>query len=130
MITPAIKDKLLRYLIAQEQIDLEIDFHDLYEQTGIRFDLANMILEHFDRHGLILYQGYIGGCCINLKAEIFDFFNHGGFTAQEELLRANLEKLNLELLKLSKDLEPSVLEKANTITAIAGSVATALGLFK
>ena len=49
MITPAIKDKLLRYLIAQEQIDLEIDFHDLYEQTGIRFDLANMILEHFDR---------------------------------------------------------------------------------
>lgn len=73
MITPAIKDKLLRYLIAQEQIDLEIDFHDLYEQTGIRFDLANMILEHFDRRGLILYQGYIGGCCINLKAEIFDF---------------------------------------------------------
>ena len=89
-----------------------------------------MILEHFDRRGLILYQGYIGGCCINLKAEIFDFFNHGGFTAQEELLRANLEKLNLELLKLSKDLEPSVLEKANTITAIAGSVVTALGLFK
>ena len=65
-----------------------------------------------------------------MKAEISDFFNHGGFTAQEELLRANLEKLNLELLKLSKDLEPSVLEKANTITAIAGSVATALGLFK
>ncbi len=48
MITPAIKDKLLRYLIAQEQIDLEIEkVHDLYEQTGIRFDLANMILEHF-----------------------------------------------------------------------------------
>ncbi|WP_419023358.1 hypothetical protein [Holdemanella sp.] len=117
-------------MIAQEQIDLEIDFHDLYEQTGIRFDLANMILEHFDRRGLIFYQDYIGGCCINLKAEIFDFFNHGGFTAQEELLQANLEKLNLELLKLSKDLEPSVLESANTITAIAGSVATALGLFK
>ena len=33
MITPAIKDKLLGYLIAQEQIDFDIDFHDLYEQT-------------------------------------------------------------------------------------------------
>lgn len=49
MITPAIKDKLLGYLIAQEQIDFDIDFHDLYEQTGIRFDIANMILEYFER---------------------------------------------------------------------------------
>ena len=130
MITPAIKDKLLSYLIAQEQIDLEIDFHDLYEQTGIRFDIANMILEYFERFGLVSYQSTKGYSCVSLNAEIYDFFNHGGFTAQEELLRANLENLNLELLKLSNDLEPSVLESANTITAIAGSVATALGLFK
>ncbi|RHU30980.1 hypothetical protein DXD68_04085 [Parabacteroides sp. TM07-1AC] len=61
---------------------------------------------------------------------IYDFFNHGGFTAQEEFLRANLEKLNLELLKLSKDIEPSKLETISSITAIASSVATTLGLFK
>ena len=72
----------------------------------------------------------MGGCIIDLHAEIYDFFNHGGFTAQEELLRANLEKLNLELLKLSKDIEPSKLETVSTITAIAGNIATALGLFK
>ena len=130
MITPAIKDKLLGYLIAQEQIDFDIDFHDLYEQTGIRFDIANMILEYFERFSLISYQSSKGYSCVSLNAEIYDFFNHGGCTAQEELLRANLEKLNLELLKLSKDIEPSRLETVSTITAIAGNIATALGLFK
>ncbi len=63
MITPAIKDKLLGYLIAQEQIDFDIDFHDLYEQTGIRFDIANMILEYFERFSLISYQSSKGYSC-------------------------------------------------------------------
>lgn len=91
-----------------------------------------MILDQFVVDGLLktLQLRTVGVYVAFPTANLFDFFNHGGFTAQEELLRANLEKLNLELLKLSKDLEPSVLEKANTITAIAGSVATALGLFK
>ena len=67
---------------------------------------------------------------MRLNVEIYDFFNHGGFTAQEELLRANLEKLNLELLKLSKELEPSKLETINTITSVVSNIAAALGLFK
>lgn len=129
MITPAIKDQVLSYLLAQKEIDIDVNFRDLYSKTGITYNFADMILKQFERMGLISYQGYMGGCIVTLKAEIYDFFNHGGFTGQEEILRANLEKLNLELLKLAKDIEPSKLEAINAITSIAGSVATALGLF-
>lgn len=129
MITPEIKDKILSYLIAQDEINLDVDFRDLYKQTEISFEKANMVLQHFERLGLLKRTGYMGGCIIDLNAEIYDFFSHGGFTGQEEILRANLEKLNLELLKLSKEIEPSKLEAINTITAIAGNIATALGLF-
>ena len=130
MVTPAIKDKFLSYLIAQEKVNINIDFHDLYVQEGISDDITSMILRHFEKLGLISCKNYMNGCIVKLNVEIYDFFNHGGFVAQEELLRANLEKLNLELFKLSKDIEPSKLETINTITSIANSISAALVLFK
>lgn len=66
---------------------------------------------------------------VTLTAEFFDFVRHGGFTAQEELLLANLNKLLLEIETFEKDLSPNLLEKANKIASIAGSIATGLGLF-
>lgn len=130
MVTPEIKDKLLGYLITQKKINFDINFNDLYEQTGISYEVASIILQHFHNKGFITTECYKIGCWVRLNVEIYDFFNHGGFTAQEELLRANLEKLNLELLKLSKELEPSKLETINTITSVVGNIAAALGLFK
>lgn len=130
MVTPEIKDKLLGYLITQKKINFDINFNDLYEQTGISYEVASIILQHFHNKGFITTECYKIGCWVRLNVEIYDFFNHGGFTAQEELLRANLEKLNLELLKLSKELEPSKLETINTITSVVSNIAAALGLFK
>jgi len=46
------------------------------------------------------------------------------------LLQAHIEKLVLEIDNLKKELTPKHLETANKIAAIAGSIATALGLFK
>lgn len=58
------------------------------------------------------------------------FFSHGGFTVQEEILKANIQKLSDELDLLAKQLSPNLLEKATSISAIGASIATALGLFK
>jgi hypothetical protein len=68
-------------------------------------------------------------CLIVIRADIYDFHRHGGFIVQEELLRANLEKLNYELLKLAEDIDPSAVRRIEIITGIAASVATALRLF-
>lgn len=131
IITPAIKDKVLSSLLSYEETTLFFDFNKLGELLDIEQKYAIIILKQFERLGLV-NLGYYDGkdiVIISLNAEIYDFFNHGSFTGQEELLRANIEKLNLELLNLSKELESSKLDTINKITAIAGSVATALGLF-
>jgi len=51
------------------------------------------------------------------------------FAAQEELLRANIEKLSYELDELSKSSDPLVVDRASKIAGIASSIATVLGLF-
>lgn len=132
MITPAIKDKVLMAIVAGNLPGIFLRYEQLFPDHEISNDELRLILEQFVVDGLLktLQLRTVGVYVAFPTAKLFDFFNHGGFTAQEELLRANLEKLNLELLKLSKEIEPSKLEAINAITAIAASVATALGLFK
>lgn len=132
MITPAIKDQILNVLISQDKPNVNLNYDDLFPNNEIPVNEFFLIIKQFAKYGFLENPLFAGNMMISAQktADIYDFFNHGGFTAQEELLRANLEKLNLELLKLSKDIEPSKLETISSITAIASSVATALGLFK
>lgn len=131
MITPVIKDKVLSSLLSYDETTLYFDFDKLGELLDIEQKYAIIILKQFERLGLVNLGHYNSKdtVIISLNAEIYDFFSHGGFIGQEEILQANLEKLNLELLKLAKDIEPSKLETINRITSIAGNIATALGFF-
>ena len=132
MITPAIKDQILMAIVSGNLPGIFLRYEQLFPNHEISNNELRLILDQFVVDGLLktLQLRTVGVYVAFPTANLFDFFNHGGFTAQEELLRANLEKLNLELLKLSKDIEPSKLETISSITAIASSVATALGLFK
>ena len=123
MITPKVKDKILEAIVSGKLPGMFLYYERLFPNHEISNDELRLILEQFVDRTAGVYVAFP-------TADLFDFFNHGGFVAQEELLRANLEKLNLELLKLSKDIEPSKLETINTITSIAGNIATALELFK
>lgn len=60
-----------------------------------------------------------------VRAEAHDYYRHGGFKAQEELLTKNIQKLILEL----EQLKPDMPERAGLIAGIAGNIAAALGLF-
>lgn len=132
MITPKVKDKILEAIVSSKLPGMFLYYERLFPNHEISNDELRLILEQFVDNGLLktLKLRTAGVYVAFPTADLFDFFNHGGFVAQEELLRANLEKLNLELLKLSKDIEPSKLETINTITSIAGNIATALELFK
>lgn len=131
-ITPELKDKLLNHFKETNSIKFVFSPSEAAEQIKIDKDVIVQILEQLVSKGLIKKErlSSSGTYSVTLKAEFFDFVRHGGFTAQEELLQANINKLLLEIESLKKDLSPNLLEKANKIASIAGSIATALGLFK
>jgi hypothetical protein len=98
---------------------------DLIHDTGVDFDSLSAILNYFQRVGFISSLGvHRSSMSMILHLEAFDFFNRGGFYAQEELLQKNIEKLLLEI----ESLKPSMPDKVNTITSIAANLATAFGL--
>lgn len=121
MITHVEKDKVLSWLCLNKtykaaDILLEIDFNDL-----------NQILSYFDRRGLIIentirrnqQQFYI---IVNIEA--YDLFNRGGYTAVEENLIKNLQKLELELTQLQSKFP----EHVRNITSITTAITSALAL--
>lgn len=85
------------------------------------------ILDQFERLVFLRQQKYMGDVIlVNLTIDAFDFVNRGGFLVQEELLKANIQKLGLEIDLLCKELSPNLLEKAHKISAIGASIASAI----
>lgn len=89
------------------------------------------ILSQFARMGLIShYANNSSTIQICLLVEASDFLARGGFYAQEELLKANIEKLSAEIDLLAKKLQPNFLEEANRLATLGASIASVIGLFK
>lgn len=131
LITPELKDKVLIDLLTPGSMKVSCNIHQTAKDLDIHSDLVEAIINQFERMGLIRTTKCLGGnMYININAEAHDLFAHGGFTAQEELLKANIEKLGLQLDTLSKHLSPDFLEKANQISSIAAAILSALPHFK
>jgi len=136
MITSKLKDCILITLCSGE---LEYDcmynlsknnFLDEISEECSENELVS-ILSQFSRMGLISdYANNSSTVTLCLLVEASDFLSRGGFYAQEEILKANIEKLSKELDLLSNQLKPDLLEKANLISSIGSSIISALSLFK
>ena len=119
------KDKVLNSLIEYGP-RLTLNINSSKSDFNMNRDFLEMILNQFESKGFITQVKCIGGRIdMILNAEIYDFHSHGGFTAQEHLLKYNIEKLLLEI----ESLKPSLPDKINVVTTIASNIATALGLF-
>ena len=133
LITPAIKDEILSFLVANYELNALYSRCDLKPLLKIVDSKSNIqaVFKQFERLGLIS-NGSVSSLCysVSLNVEAHDFLGRGGFVAQEEILKANINRLGLELENLSKELEPEYAEKASKITTIAASIATVLGFFK
>lgn len=91
---------------------------------------STQFCRQFEKLNLLKAQRCMGGTAhIALNAEAHDFFNRGGFAVQEEILKANLNKLGLELEALSKELGPKYLEKASTLTSLISSATSIIKFF-
>ena len=135
MITPKDKDKVLNAIIIRYEEagehEFMTDYENLFPDQDINYPDYCIILEQFKEKRLLSDIVPITKHIkrIIVSANLFDFYNHGGFVVQEEILQRNLEKLNYELMKLAKEVNPGLSESIGKITEIAASVATALGFF-
>ena len=142
MITPKLKDRVLDLLCSST---FEFDEHYNLPKKAFLEELFDKnepsksctenefvsILSQFQRIGLI--SGYANNSQtveFEVLVEAQDFYSHGGFQAQEEILKANIEKLGNELELLSKELAPDHLDMANKLAGIGSAILSALPLFK
>lgn len=132
MITPAIKDNVLKWLCLNLKPEslYTIDMEDLLKTANIDFDTLNSVLSYFERIGLIeeLNSRRVAIHLI-VRVEANDFLLRGGFVGQEELLETNIKKLLLEIDNLKKQLGPDKLETVNKLSSIASAVFSGLSLF-
>ena len=132
MITPAIKDKVLNAILAEDELMIVLSYDDVFPNKEIPYWEFKLVLRSFVSYGLL----HKLGChhetmnTMTKDAGLYDLHQHGGFVGREEILKANLEKLNRELLVLADKLEPSELDRLKNISDIAGSIITFLGLIK
>lgn len=93
---------------------LEIDSNILYGQ-----------MKQFENMGFIVSLSFGATCDFMLRMDAIDFMNRGGFVAQEQLLKANIELLLSEITDIKQDFP----KKAQTIASISEAILSAIGLF-
>lgn len=131
MIAPADKDKVLIAIASHDDPLFYIHYDDVFPKKDVSENKFRLILNQFVQMGLLNKASSVTGGAFSVvpTANLYDFLSHGGFVAKEEILRANLEKLDYELTKLAKDIDPTLSSRVENITGIAASIATALNLF-
>lgn len=133
LITPALKDKLLKMLCENCELErvVQINTGIALQKLELDFVTLNAILCHFERLGIIqdanIREVIIFLC---LKTEAHDLFSRGGFSASEEIFKANIEKLGFEVDKLRNEGDPKLLDCVNALSGISSALFGGLALFK
>lgn len=131
LITPKLKDDLLADLMSVKSMNVENNIHTCAKDFDTTPDIVEAIYDQFQEMGLLKQTKFLGGTIFfQLNAKAHGFYSHGGFMAQEEMLKANIQKLSNELDLLAKQLSPDLLEKASSISAIGANIIAALAFFK
>jgi Fe2+ or Zn2+ uptake regulation protein len=126
LIIPELKDKILKEFVSVDRVSFEINIRDIAKEFNTDVSTIEVILDHFEDLGFLKQFKFLGGKILfTMKVPAYDFYSHGGFVGQEELLSKNIKKLLLEI----ESLKPSMPEKVNLLTSIAGNITTALNLF-
>ena len=129
LITPIQKDHVLTFLVQNAELESisGCPVNPLLKDLEIGFEAFNAIMNQFQRLGFLkdlnISQSNV---FFTLLVEAHDFNYRGGFVAQEEILKTQLEKLMYELEKLQKDLGPDYLEKTSKIAGIMAAIASVM----
>lgn len=117
MITPEIKDQILRFICDECEFEETSRF-----ETKEFFDIASVSLNELDAFISQLKRMKLLGSNsevyedqtnVQLYLEAQDFLRIGGFTAREAILIQNIEKLDLEMQKLRENPSDTLATAAN-----------------
>lgn len=131
MITPQMKDKVLSYLIQRENVKFDIHIDSLSKELNIKSEFISLIIEQFNEMALCkINETHALGFpptrfIITLTAKAYDASRNGGFVFQEEIMKANLSKLDMELAQLSKKVSGDILDRVQKVTSIVGVISSA-----
>ena len=131
IINSSIKDRVLFYLTTNFQLDNydDANTNEILEKTETDLKSLKAILRQFQQFGFLTEVGVDqDSCCFNLKIEIHDFAEKGGFAIQDDIFKANIEKLGFEIENLKKQLAPEQLGTLNKISGIASALFAGLAL--
>lgn len=133
IITPKIKDDILNCLcneLPPERM-VSLDAKIFCSTTGLDLQTISAVLTYFQRLGFIAELNNRGTAIfLIVNVEATDYLIRGGFTAQEELIESNINKLLLEIENLKKQLAPNQLETINKLSAIGSALLSGISLFK
>lgn len=131
IITPKMKDSVLARLLSADDVYVFFDYTNSESDFGFKPEYMDLILNQFEEIGLIRKDDLIGSQTnIHVQIKAMDLHLHGGFTAEEELLKVNIEKLGMELDVLSNQLSPNLAEKASQLAQIASAILQGFAMFK
>lgn len=131
IITPTIKDTVLNYLCSTFRVEQHemLDMKDILSDLNLDFDTFYAVMQYFQRIGFLEELGLNRRAVrLILLTEAHDFHLKGGFVIQEEIFKANIEKLGFEIDNLKKQLGPDKLDTLNTISSIASALFSGLAL--
>jgi hypothetical protein len=129
MITSYVKDKILFYLCDKAPLEkyLQIKTKELSNETKSDNETLTAILTQFEKFGFLSDLGINNTVTFfTPHIELHDFTSKGGFAIQEEIFKANIEKLGFEIDNLKKQLGPdhldSIAKLSNIFTALLGGL--------
>lgn len=133
MITPEKKDEILKILCEQDQPEV-LHFYEskLFHQgySGNQKEVS-AILRQFNSFGIIMdLNERPEGAFLILPLSSFDFLSRGGFTLENEVFLASLEKLHFEVEHLKKELGPDYEKKLTTLSTVGQTIIAVLSLIK
>lgn len=131
LITPSDKDKVLTFFVAKADNErFIVDFDTLQNELDVEPQLVKVILNGFNQEDILDVKWMNDSVRIVITYKAHDIISHGGFVAQDEILKSNIEKLDMQLQYLTKQLSPDYLDTAAKLSSIGSTILSALPLFK
>ena len=122
------KDKILNKIVSESlEMTFGFDSEDALKIFGFNREVVSSVLDYFENIGLIDQDKFLGGgIMLEILIPAHDLVSRGGFTAKEELLTKNIEKLLVEIERL----KPSLPDRVDEIASIGSGIAAGLALIK
>ena len=128
MIDCKLKDKILNKIVSESpEMTFGFDSEDALKIFGFNREVVSSVLDYFENIGLIDQDKFLGGgIMLEILIPAHDLVSRGGFTAKEELLTKNIEKLLVEIERL----KPSLPDRVEEMASISSGIVAGLALIK